>query len=153
MLDAICPNEVLRNLSNAQAYFVAGKKGDINADSVSVYLNEKYDFKDIKRADILLISGSFITFIREMKNKNVLQWIQNIEKTTKWTTSVCSSSFIVVATGLLKNKVATSYWKTIALFKQYKARPKQKKIAQQCKYITAADMYSTIDRYGTVFIK
>ena len=145
MLDAIGPYEVLRNIRDAEVYFVAEKKGDIEADSGCVYLNAKYDINDIHNADILLIPGSLITFIREMKKKNVLQWIQDIDKTTQWTTSVCSGSLILAAAGLLAEKAATSHWKTIELLKQYKVRPTQKRIVQQGKYMTAAGVSAGID--------
>jgi putative intracellular protease/amidase len=69
MLDAIGPYEVLHNLPDAEVFFVAEKKGEITADSEFVSINAKYDISEIKDADVLLIPGSNIAFIREMKNK------------------------------------------------------------------------------------
>jgi len=145
MLDAIGPYEVLRNMRDAEVYFVAENKGEIKADSDFVHLNAKYDINEIESADILLIPGSSITFIREMKNKKVLNWIKKIDKTTKWTTSVCSGSLILAATGLLKDKEATSHWKPINLLKDFGATPKHERIVKQDKYITAAGVSAGID--------
>lgn len=145
MLDAIGPYEVLRNMRNAEIYFVAEKKGEIKADSDFVHLNVKYDIDEIESADILLIPGSAITFIREMKNKKVLNWISKIDKTTKWTTSVCSGSLILAAAGLLKNKEATSHWKPINLLKDFGVTPKNERVVKQGKYVTAAGVSAGID--------
>ena len=138
MLDAIGPYEVLRNVRDAEVYFVAENKGEIKADSDFVHINAKYEISDIESADILLIPGSAITFIREMRNKKVLNWIKKIDKTTQWTTSVCSGSLILAATGLLKDKMATSHWKPINLLKEFGVTPKNERIVKQDKYITAA---------------
>jgi len=145
MLDAIGPYEVLRNIRNAEVYFVAEKKGEIKADSDFVHLNAKYEINEIENADILLIPGSTIAFVREMKNNKLLTWIKKINKTTKWTTSVCSGSLILAATGLLKGKEATSHWKSINLLKEFGAIPKNERIVRQGKYISAAGVSAGID--------
>ncbi|MFC4723410.1 DJ-1/PfpI family protein [Geojedonia litorea] len=145
MLDAIGPYEVLRHMRGAEIYFVAKRKGEIKADSNFVHLNAKYDINEIENADILVIPGSAITFVREMKNKKVLAWINKIDKTTKWTTSVCSGSLILAASGLLKDKEATSHWKPINLLKDLGVTPKRERIVKQGKYLTAAGVSAGID--------
>lgn len=145
MLDAIGPYEVLRSIRNAEVFFVAQKKGEIKVDSGFVHLNAKYDIDDIKSADILVVPGSTITFIREMKNKKVLKWIKEIDKTTKWTTSVCSGSIILAATGLLNGLKATSHWKPIDLLKNFGAIPTRERFIEQGKFITAAGVSAGID--------
>lgn len=145
MLDAIGPYEVLRNMRGAEVFFVAETKGEIKADSNFVHLNAKYDFEDIKSADILIIPGSTITFIREMKNKKVLNWIKEVDKTTKWTTSVCTGSLILAATGLLNGLKATSHWKTVNLLKEHDAVPTRERFVEEGKFITAAGVSAGID--------
>ena len=145
MLDAIGPYEVLHNLHGAEVFFVAERKGEINADSDFVSINAKYEISEIKDADVLLIPGSNIAFVREMKNKKVLNWIREIDKTTKWTTSVCTGSLILAATGLLNGLEATSHWKPINLLKDYGVTPKRERIVEQGKYITSAGVSSGID--------
>ncbi|MEK3907736.1 DJ-1/PfpI family protein [Oceanobacillus sp. FSL W7-1309] len=100
MLDAIGPYEVLRNMPDAEVYFVAEKTGEIKADSGFIDLNVKYSIDDMKSADVLIIPGSTIAFVKEMKNEKVLRWIKEVDKTTKWTTSVCTGSMILASAGL-----------------------------------------------------
>ena len=74
MLDAIGPYEILRNLRNVNIKFVAKDKGEITSDSRFAHRNAKYEINEIKKTDILLIPGSPIAFVREMKDKKVLGW-------------------------------------------------------------------------------
>ena len=145
MLDAIGPYEVLRNMREAEVFFVAEKKGEIKADSDFVHLNVKYDIDEIQSTDILIIPGSAITFVREMRNKKVLNWIKEIDKTTQWTTSVCSGSIILAATGLLNGLKATSHWNLINLLKDFGVEPIRERFIEQGKYITAAGVSAGID--------
>jgi len=145
MLDAIGPYELLKNLEDVNIRFVAKEKGEITADSTLVHLNAKYDIHEIEKADILLIPGSNIAFIREMKDKQVLSWIKKINETTQKTVSVCTGSIILAATGLLTGKKATSHWKPIELLGDYGAIPTRERIVEQDKFITAAGVSSGID--------
>lgn len=145
MLDAIGPYEVLRNLPKAKVKFVAKQKGEITADSTFVHLNAKYSIDEIEKADILLIPGSTVAFMREMKDEKVLKWIQEIDKTTTWTTSVCSGSVILAAAGVLKGLKATSHWMTLKLLKDFEVIPVSERFIRQEKYITAAGVSAGID--------
>jgi transcriptional regulator GlxA family with amidase domain len=145
MLDVIGPYEVLKNLENVNIKFVSKEKGEINADSELVQLISKHDITEIERADILLIPGSSIAFISEMKDKKVLDWIRKINETTVKTVSVCTGSIILAATGLLEGKKATSHWKPIELLKDFGAIPVRERIVEQGKFITAAGVSSGID--------
>ncbi len=145
MLDAIGPYEVLRNIPDAQIQFVAEKRGEIAADSGFVHLNAKFEIEQINEADILVILGSAITFLREIKNVRVMDWIRKINQTTQWTTSVCSGSIILAAAGLLNELEATCHWKPMGLLKQFGAIPKAERFVEHDKYITAAGVSAGID--------
>lgn len=145
MLDAIGPYEILRNLPEAEVVFVAEKPGEIKADSGMVFVNVKHGIQEINNADILLIPGSTIGFLTEMKNKKVLDWIKEVNGKTKWTVSVCTGSLILASAGLLSGKKATSHWKSINLLGEYDAVPTRERIVEQGKYITAAGVSAGID--------
>ncbi|WP_096439013.1 DJ-1/PfpI family protein [Alteribacter populi] len=145
MLDAIGPYEVLRNIPDAEIYFVAERTGEIKADSGFIDINVKHRIADVLEADILIIPGSTIAFVEEMKNENVLTWIKKIDKTTKWTTSVCSGSTLLASAGLLTGLKATSHWKPLNLLSKFGAVPTRERIVEEGKYITAAGVSAGID--------
>jgi len=145
VLDAIGPYEVLKNLKDVHIKFAAKEKGVITADSDFVTLNAAYSINEIEKADILLIPGSSIAFIREMKDKEVLSWIKKINDTTQKTVTVCTGSIILAATGLLEGKKATSHWKPIKLLKDFGVIPVRERIIEQGKFITAAGVSAGID--------
>lgn len=130
MLDAIGPYEVLRSIPNAEVLFVAEKKVEITADSKFAHLDAKFEIEEINEADILVIPGSAITFLREIKNDRVVNWIRKINQTTQWTTSVCSGSIILAAAGLLNGLEATSHWKPMGLLTKFGAIPKSDRFVE-----------------------
>ena len=79
MLDAIGPYEILRNVKETDIKFVSKEKGEIKADTHFIHINSKYSIDEISKADVLIIPGSSIAFVREMKDKKVLNWIKKIE--------------------------------------------------------------------------
>ncbi|WP_428911911.1 DJ-1/PfpI family protein [Niallia sp. Krafla_26] len=52
-----------------------------------------------------------------------MSWIKEIDKTTKWTTSVCVGSLILASAGLLTGLKATSHWKPINLLSDFGVTP------------------------------
>ncbi|MBM7095214.1 DJ-1/PfpI family protein [Bacillus sp. H-16] len=145
MLDAIGPYEILRHMNDTDVLFVAEKPGNIKADSGFIDVNVKHSIDDIKSADILLLPGSTIGFLNEIKKKNLIEWIKEVDKSTKWTTSVCTGSILLASTGLLSGLKATSHWKPINLLSDFGAIPTRERIVEQGKYITAAGVSAGID--------
>jgi putative intracellular protease/amidase len=145
VLDAVGPYEVLSRLQDANVRFVAREKGLIVSDTHFLKLVAEYDISEIQSADILVIPGSVIGFIRESKDASVLNWIQQIHQTTTWTTSVCSGSVILAAAGILKGKKATSHWGTLAMLSDYGAIPTSERYIQEGKIITAQGVSAGID--------
>jgi transcriptional regulator GlxA family with amidase domain len=144
-LDAIGPYEILSRLPDANVQFVAKEKGLIVADTHFLKLEATYSITEIQSADILLIPGSIIGFIRESKDKELLNWIQKIHQTTTFTTSVCSGSIILAAAGLLNGKKATSHWGAVHLLNDFGAIPMNERYIQDDKIITAQGVSAGID--------
>lgn len=145
MLDAIGPYEVLRNLNDVEILFVSEDGKPVTSDSTFVEINPKYQIDDVGKADILIIPGSPVGYLRILKNKKVLNWIKQIHPQTIKTTSVCTGSIILAAAGLLINKKATSHWKAIQQLSNYGAIPIRERIVEQGKILTAAGVSAGID--------
>lgn len=145
VLDAVGPYEVLSRLPDANVKFVAREKSLIVSDTHFLKLVADYDISEIQSADILVIPGSVISFIKESKEASLLNWIQKIHQTTTWTTSVCSGSIILAAAGILKGKKATSHWGTIPMLSEYGAIPTSERYIQEGKIITAQGVSAGID--------
>lgn len=145
MLDAIGPYEVLRAIPNATIKFVAEAKGEVYSDSKAVFLNAKYAIDEIESADILVVPGSGTSTEREIQKANVLTWIKKIDQTTQWTTSVCSGSLILAATGILRGLKATCHWMLVPTLADFGSIPVRDRVVKSGKYLTAAGVSAGVD--------
>jgi len=145
VMDAVGPYEVWSRLPGAQVKFVAREKGLIISDTHFLKIVAEYAISEIQSADILLIPGSVVGFIRESKDAALLNWIRKIHQTTAWTTSVCSGSIILAAAGILNGKKASSHWAAMHLLSDYGAVPSSERYIQEGKIITAQGVSAGID--------
>jgi putative intracellular protease/amidase len=143
-LDAIGVYEVLRFLPNSMVKFVAKQKGLIKMDSQILSINADFSINEISRADILVIPGGATTHF-QMQDKDVLAWVNKIHETTKWTTSVCTGSGVLLANGILKDKEAVTHWASMSYIEQLGGKPSKKRICQVGKIITSAGVSAGID--------
>lgn len=144
-MDAVGPYEVWSRLPGAQVKFVAREKGLIISDTHFLKIVAEYAISEIQSADILLIPGSVVGFIRESKDPVLLNWIRKIHQTSAWTTSVCSGSIILAAAGVLNGKKASSHWAAMHLLGDYGAVPSSERYIQEGKIITAQGVSAGID--------
>jgi transcriptional regulator GlxA family with amidase domain len=145
VMDAVGPYEVWSRLPGAQVKFVAREKGLIISDTHFLKIVAEYAISEIQSADILLIPGSVVGFIRESKDAALLNWIRKIHQTTAWTTSVCSGSIILAAAGVLNGKKASSHWAAMHLLSDYGAVPSSERYIQEGKIITAQGVSAGMD--------
>ena len=80
-----------------------------------------------------------------LDDDRVLGWLREIDRTTRWTTSVCTGSLVLGAAGLLEGKRATSHWLFIEQLREYGAEPSPERVVEDGKVITAAGVSSGID--------
>lgn len=144
-LDAVGPYEVLSRTPGANVRFVAESKGPIITDSHFLKLVADYDMTEIDSADILLVPGSVIGFLRETKKKHVKEWLKKIHQTTQWTTSVCTGSILLASTGILDGLRASSHWAVVHLLKDYGAIPALERFVHEGKIITSQGVSAGID--------
>jgi putative intracellular protease/amidase len=144
VLDIIGPYEVLHRVPGANVQFVAKQAGPITTENDALVLQAQAGFADVQSTDVLVVPGGFATRQLE-KDDETLDWIRAIDKTTTWTTSVCTGSMVLAAAGLLVGKEATTHWASLERLRDYGAIPTSQRVVEQGKVITAAGVSSGID--------
>lgn len=143
-LDAIGPHEILSRIPGAHVMRVAKCAGLIQTGSSGLVLNAEYGIQDVSQADVLLIPGAVnATSLRN--DPEVLAWVASIHQTTQWTTSVCTGSLILGASGVLSGLKATSHWAALDRLGAWGAEPTESRVVEDGKVITAAGVSAGID--------
>ena len=143
-LDAIGPYEVLAELPDATVRFVAERRGPVEVDTGALALVAGASIDEVPAADVLVVPGGPGT-AAIVGNPRVIEWVQSIHRTTRWTTSVCSGSLILGFAGLLRGLRATSHWMVLDLLRELGAEPTSERVVEQGKIVTAAGVSSGID--------
>lgn len=142
-LDAVGPHEILCRIPRANVLRVAQNSGPIRSDS-GLVLTADCELSEVSHADVLLVPGAGnATTLREYPE--ILQWLRFIHSTTTWTTSVCTGSLILGAAGLLQGVKATTHWAVLDRLKIWGAVPKNERIVEDGKVMTAAGVSAGID--------
>lgn len=144
-LDAMGPYSVFTNLMGTKVFFVAKHKGVIyDGGGLRVEVDTSID--EVKHLDVLLIPGGLTETYKQTKDAELLSWIQSIDSSSKYTTSVCTGAWVLGAAGLLKDKEATTHWygKKI-LAEDYGAKIQNTRYAHSGKYWTSAGVSAGID--------
>lgn len=144
VLDAIGPYEVFRSVPGWEVTFVGPEAGTVRADSGALGLVADKSIDEVSEADILLVGGGegnrpLLT------DERVLEWIREIDKTTKWTTSVCTGSLVLGAAGLLDGKRSTGHWIYLDQLSRFGAEPTGERVVFDGKVCTAAGISAGID--------
>lgn len=143
-LDAIGPHEVLSRLPGAVVQRVAKSLGPVKSDSSGLTLMAEYALSEVSKADVLVIPGAGTA--TDLRNDpETLDWIRMLHTQTLWTTSVCTGSLILGATGLLSGLAATSHWAVLDRLSHYRAIPTAQRVVKAGKIITAAGVSAGID--------
>jgi transcriptional regulator GlxA family with amidase domain len=144
-LDAIGPYEVLQSPGlDIDVRFVAREKGVKRTDFGRLGLMADYTLDETPRPDMLLVPGTAYPQA-VMGDQQVLEWIAQVHKTTKWTTSVCTGALGLGAAGVLRGLKATTHWLALDALKQFGAIPTKERVVRQGKVFTAAGVSSGID--------
>lgn len=143
-LDAIGPYEVLRSVPGWEVEFVAKQRGEVRTDSGAVGLSADRSLAEVTAAEILLVPGGQGTRAL-LEDEATLSWLREIDRTTTWTTSVCTGSLLLGAAGLLEGKRATGHWLFLEPLREYGADPVGGRYVEDGKTITAAGVSAGID--------
>ena len=144
VLDAVGPYEVLRSIPGWEVRFVGPEAGPVRADSGALSLIADHSIDDLTEADLVLVPGGEGNRPL-LSDERVLEWLREIDRGTRWTTSVCTGSLVLGAAGLLEGKRATSHWLFTEQLREYGAEPSTERVVEDGKVITAAGVSSGID--------
>jgi putative intracellular protease/amidase/YHS domain-containing protein len=143
-LDAVGPYQVLSGIMGVQVKTVAKKKGLIQSDG-ALALQANYSLSEINHADILIVPGGFGGTYHAAHDTAITNWVKKINRTSIYTTSVCTGAWILGAAGLLKDKSATTHWYGKELLESYGAHYKADRYVKVGKIYTAAGVSAGID--------
>ncbi|MFC9895447.1 DJ-1/PfpI family protein [Nocardia sp. NPDC127579] len=146
VLDAIGPYEVLRGIPDSEIRFVSNEAGPIVADSGVLVLGATHTFAETPTPDLVLVPGSEAATTTAMANKDLIEWLRQVHKTTRWTTSVCSGALVLAAADILRGHPATTHWSAQSALAPFGAESRpHDRIVRSGKIVTAAGVSAGID--------
>jgi transcriptional regulator GlxA family with amidase domain len=143
-LDAIGPYEVMRNVPGWTVRTVAKEKGEVRDERGTLGLVADNALVEVTAPDLVLVPGGAGN--RPLLNDGeLLEWLREVDRATKWTTSVCTGSLLLGAAGLLQGKRATTNWLVLDALREYGAEPVGGRFVEDGKLLTAAGVTAGID--------
>ena len=143
-LDAVGPYEVLRNVPGWEVRTVAKQKGEVRSEDGSLALLADHTLAEVSAPDVVLVPGG-IGNRPLLGDDELLDWLREVDRETKWTSSVCTGSLLLGAAGLLEGKRATTNWTQLEALRQFGAEPVGGRFVEDGKTITAAGVTAGID--------
>lgn len=143
-LDAVGPYEVFRSVPGWDVAFVAPEAGEVRTDHGALGLTADLGLAEATEADLVLVPGGAGNRPL-MKDETVLEWLRELDRGTKWTTSVCTGSLVLGAAGLLQGRRATGHWLYLEPLREFGAEPVVGRFVEDGKVLTAAGVSAGID--------
>jgi transcriptional regulator GlxA family with amidase domain len=143
-LDAVGPYEVMRNVPGWEVRTVAKAKGEVRSEDGTLALFADHALAELTAPDVVLVPGG-LGNRRLLGDEELLGWLREVDRETKWTTSVCTGSLLLGAAGLLDGKRATTNWLVLDALAEFGAEPVGGRFVEDGKVITAAGVTAGID--------
>ena len=106
LLDVYGPVEMWSYISDFEVIMLAEKKGPVkSAQGISTLATHSFD--EVPQLDIVLVPGGFGTQT-QLQNDKFIEYIRQLDKTSTFTTSVCTGSALLAKAGVLDGQKATS---------------------------------------------
>jgi len=143
-LDAIGPYEVLSRLPGASVTFAASERGPVRTDNGMLTLLAERTLQEVDQPDVVLVPGG-PGEVAARAGSAVLDWLREADRTSTWTTSVCTGALILAAAGLLHGKRATTHWLAFGELRRLGIEPVDERVVFDGKLVTAAGVSAGID--------
>ena len=142
-LDAVGPAQVLSFLPGATVRWVAREPGPRRTDAGTSVVAD-HSLSDTPRPDVDLVPGG-VDVRPVMADRPVLEWLRAADRTTRYTTSVCTGALVLGAAGLLEGRRATTHWAMLDRLGKFGATPTTERVVVDGKTITAAGVSAGVD--------
>jgi transcriptional regulator GlxA family with amidase domain len=143
-LDAVGPHQVLAHVPGAEIIFASERARAVSDETGTLTLVADASYADIPAPDILLIPGG-PGQSAQMGDGPLRDWLLEADKTSTWTTSVCTGALILASAGLLDGRQATTYWLAMNELASLGAKPVHDRYVFDGKYATSAGVSAGID--------
>lgn len=143
-LDAVGPYEVMRNVPGWEVRTVAKQRGEVRDESGSLGLVADLALEELTAPDLVLVPGGAGNRPL-MEDEELLEWLREVDRSTRWTTSVCTGSLLLGAAGLLQGRRATTNWVVLDALREFGAEPVGGRFVEDGKVVTAAGVTAGID--------
>lgn len=145
-LDSIGPYDVLQRVPCIDVVFVGQRRGEVRTDNGMLGLMCDATFDEVTQPDVLLVPGGVGTRAL-LRDEAMLDWVREVHRHTRFTTSVCTGSLVLAAAGLLDGLTATTHWSTQDILGSLGAVYTPERVVEHLpqRIITAAGVSSGID--------
>jgi len=149
-LDFVGPHEVFSLSAFAghpeDQFYTVAKTGEIVVGLGGLKIVPDYTFATVPQPDILIVPGMQDP-VPVLRDKEMLDWVKKTDEKTKWTTSVCTGSFILLGSGVAQGRKLTTHWMYTEQLKQMGNATvvEGTRYVQDGKIVTAAGITAGID--------
>lgn len=147
LLDLIGPLTVFEALMNREIHLLWKDLNPVqSAGAGSIPVQPTTSFKDCpKNLDVLFVPGGVPGTFVMMEDPEVINFLIEQGRSSKYITSVCTGSFILGAAGLLNGYRATSYWSMIDNLREFGATPVRGRVVVDRNRITGGGVTAGMD--------
>ncbi len=144
VLDAVGPYQVLCRVPGAEVVLVADRARVVSDDAGTLGLQARASYAEVPDPDVIVVPGGPGT-AGQLAPGPLQDWLLAADKSSAWTTSVCTGSLILAGAGLLTGRKATTHWGSMDKLGRLGAVPRRERYVFDGKYVTAAGVSAGID--------
>ena len=142
-LDLTGPAQVFARFPDTRVHFAWHRIEPVPTDSGFAIL-PTVTFTEAPAADVLFVPGGQGAF-ELFPDADALGFVRAQASGARYTTSVCTGSFVLAAAGLLRDRRATSHWASLAMLREFGAIPTAERVVRDGTVITGAGVTSGVD--------
>ena len=142
-LDMVGPYEVFGFLPDTRVILVAEQAGRV-VDELGHLAIDTAGLEEAPSPDVVVVPGG-PGQVHQMTDGPLHEWLRAVDRTSTWTTSVCTGSLVLAAAGLLAGRRATTHWLARDQLAGHDVTPAEERVVIDGHYVTAAGVSAGID--------